>query len=395
MSTVPGLRRVIDGDERPRATTLELFYDLVFVFAITQVSHFLLEDLTWTRAAQAGLILLVVVWSWNFTTWATNELDPELLRVRVLLLGLMLGSLLMAIAIPEAFGDRAPLFAIAYVAIQVGRHGFLTFGAAARGTNERERAGRILAWFVLAGVLWIAGAFADGEARTVLWVLALLVDYAGPLVFFWVPGRPRLSGRSWDVSPGHMAERFQLFVIIALGESIVITGATAADHELGLAAVAALVVAFLGSGALWWLYFTSIGRIAEHTIEHAEDPGRIARDVYTYLHVLLIGAIVVSAVGDEVVLAHPTDVLGTPELLAVVAGPVLYLLAQLLIRVRLARTLSGPRSTAIAACLLVGLLGTQVPGLVTAGLLTAVLVGLIAWDERKARTRGLPTARYG
>jgi low temperature requirement protein LtrA len=336
-----------------------------------------------------------VVWSWNFTTWATNELDPELLRVRVLLLGLMLGSLLMAIAIPEACGDRAPLFAIAYVAIQVARHGFLTFLAADPGTNERERAGRILTWFLVAGVLWIAGAFADGGARTVLWVLALLVDYGGPLAFFWVPGRPRLSGRSWDVSPGHMAERFQLFVIIALGESIVITGATAAEHELGVEAVAALVVAFLGSGALWWLYFTSIGRIAEHTIEHSEDPGRIARDVYTYLHVLLIGAIVVSAVGDEVVLAHPTEVLGTPELLAVVAGPVLYLLAQLLIRVRLAGSLSGPRSTAIAACLLVGLLGTQVSGLVTAALLTAVLVGLIAWDERKARSRPLPTARYG
>ncbi|RZI80248.1 MAG: low temperature requirement protein A, partial [Microbacterium sp.] len=221
------------------------------------------------------------------------------------------------------------------------------------------------------------------------------VDYGGPLVFFWVPGRPRLSGASWDVSPGHMAERFQLFVIIALGESIVITGATAADHALDAEAVAALVVAFLGSGALWWLYFTSVGRIAEETIEHAEDPGRIARDVYTYLHVLLIGAIVVSAVGDEVVLAHPTDVLHTPELLAVVAGPVLYLVAQLLIRLRIAGTLSVPRTTAIVACVLIGLLGTQVSALVTAGLLVLVLVALIVWDERTARRNALDTAHCG
>ena len=144
------------------ATTLELFYDLVFVFAITQVSHLLLNDLSWTGAGQATLVLLVVWWSWNYTTWVTNELDPESIVVRLLLIGLMLASLLMAIAIPDAFGDKALLFAGSYVAIQVGRHLFLTFVAAEAGTNERVRAGRILIWFVAAGVLWIAGALADG-----------------------------------------------------------------------------------------------------------------------------------------------------------------------------------------------------------------------------------------
>src|SRR3990170_8234097 len=127
-----------------RATTLELFYDLVFVFAITQVSHFLLEHLTWEGAGQATLVLLVVWWSWNYTTWVTNELDPESIVVRMLLIALMLGSLVMAISIPEAFGDRALLFAGTYVAIQVGRHLFLTFAAADRGTIERERAKAIL-----------------------------------------------------------------------------------------------------------------------------------------------------------------------------------------------------------------------------------------------------------
>src|ERR671934_425834 len=139
-------RSRMDGQEQ-RATTLELFYDLVFVFAVTQVSHLLLDHLTWEGAGQAALVLLVVWWSWNYTTWVTNELDPESITVRLLLIALMLASLLMAIAIPDAFGERALLFAGSYVAIQVGRHAFLTFGAASGGTLERERAARILTWF--------------------------------------------------------------------------------------------------------------------------------------------------------------------------------------------------------------------------------------------------------
>ena len=160
-----------DGAEQ-KTTTLELFYDLVFVFAITQVSHLLLEHLTWEGAGQAALVLLVVWWSWNYTTWVTNELDPEAIAVRLLLIAADARSFLMAIAIPEAFGDRALLFAGAYVAIQVGRHTFLTFAAAGPGTLERERAGRILIWFLAAAVLWIAGGLADGPARTLLWLSA-------------------------------------------------------------------------------------------------------------------------------------------------------------------------------------------------------------------------------
>ena len=156
MSRDPGVEQ--------RTTTLELFYDLVFVFAITQVSHLLLAHLNWEGAGQAALVLLVVWWSWNYTTWVTNELDPESVAVRLLLIGLMLASLLMAIAIPEAFGDHGLMFAASYVAIQVGRHSFLTFAAAAPGTIARRRAGRILIWFVVAGVLWIAGGIADGPA---------------------------------------------------------------------------------------------------------------------------------------------------------------------------------------------------------------------------------------
>src|SRR6188508_398348 len=167
---MPNLSRaelVRDADSEPRTTTLELFYDLVFVFAITQVSHLLLDNLTWQGAGQAALVLLVVWWSWNYTTWVTNELDPDAIPVRLLLIGLMLASLVMAVAIPEAFGSRGLLFAGAYVVIQVGRHTFLTFASARPGTIERTRAGEILTWFAAAAVFWLAGGIAHGSARTV------------------------------------------------------------------------------------------------------------------------------------------------------------------------------------------------------------------------------------
>jgi low temperature requirement protein LtrA len=277
----PSLRR--EAAVEQRTTTLELFYDLVFVFAVTQVSHLLLGHLTWEGAAQAGLVLLVVWWSWNYTTWVTNELDPSSTVVRLLLIALMLASLLMAIAIPQAFAAKALLFAASYVAIQVGRHTFLTFVAADPGTIERERAARILTWFVVAGVLWIAGALADGSARTVLWLVALTLDYTAPLVTFWVPGRPWLRPEAWDVGTAHFAERFQLFIIIALGESIVITGATAADLDLTTARVIALALAFLSTAALWWLYFNLVAAIAERRLSQAEHRTVLARDAYTYL----------------------------------------------------------------------------------------------------------------
>src|ERR671933_2762672 len=192
--TRPGLRRSADRDQR--ATSLELFYDLVFVFAVTQVSHHLLGDLTWRGAGQSLLLLLVVWWSWNYTTWVTNELDPESPVVRLLMIALMLASLVMAAALPEAFGPEAGLFGGAYLEIQVGRHAFLTWVAAAPRTLERTRAARILAWFVFAGVFWIAGAIADGPARTVLWLIALAIDYGAPLAPYWIPRRPFAAGEA-------------------------------------------------------------------------------------------------------------------------------------------------------------------------------------------------------
>jgi low temperature requirement protein LtrA len=386
------LRR--DAGAEQRATTLELFYDLVFVFAITQVSHLLLAHLTWAGAGQAALVLLVVWWSWNYTTWVTNELDPGSIVVRLLLIALMLASLLMAIAIPDAFGGKALLFAASYVAIQVGRHSFLTFVAADRGTIERRRAGRILTWFVAAGALWIAGALADGPARTALWVAALAIDYAAPLATFWLPGRPRLRPEAWEVGTEHFAERFQLFVIIALGESIVITGATTANLELTTTRIVAFALAFLITAAMWWLYFNLVATIAERRLALAENRTVLARDAYTYLHVLIVAGVLVTAVGDELVIAHPTAELQDAQLAAVVCGPALYLLAHVALRLRLTGSITGRRLTGALACLAVGAIGTFAPALVVAALLFGVLVAVIAGDQiagARRTARGEPS----
>jgi low temperature requirement protein LtrA len=373
------LRR--DAGVEQRATTLELFYDLVFVFAITQVSHLLLAHLTWKGAGQSALVLLVVWWSWNYTTWVTNELDPGSIVVRLLLIALMLASLLMAIAIPEAFDGKALLFAGSYVAIQVGRHAFLTFAAAEPGTIERQRAGRILAWFVGAGVLWIAGAVAHGSTRTLLWLAALALDYGAPLVTFWLPGQPRLRPEAWEVGSEHFAERFQLFIIIALGESIVITGATTAQLELTTARVITFGLAFLSTAALWWLYFNFVATVVGRRLAEAENRTVVARDAYTYLHAVIVAGIILSAVGDGLVIAHPTADLPDRELAAVVCGPALYLLAHVALRLRMIGTISGRRLSGAVACLAIAGIGTFAPAVVVSGLLLGVLVAVIVADQ--------------
>jgi low temperature requirement protein LtrA len=379
------LRR--DAGVEQRTTTLELFYDLVFVFAVTQVSHLLLAHLDWEGAGQSLIVLMVVWWAWNYTTWVTNELDPESVVVRLLLIALMLLSLLIAVAIPEAFGDRALLFAGSYVALQVGRHAFLTFAAAEPGTLERLRAGRILVWFCLAAPFWIGGALADGEARTLLWIAALAIDYSAPLVTYRLPFLRPITASFWQVQPSHFTERFQLFVIIALGESIVLIGATTADLDLDLETVAAFACAFFGACALWWLYFNFIAAAAVERLAAAENSTIVARDAYTYLHAVIVAGIIVTAVGDELVIAHPGELPTDAELIAIVAGPALYLLSHVLLRLRLDGTVSPRRLSGAVACVVIGFAASSATALVVGGLLLAVLVAEIFGDYRAAGRR--------
>ena len=350
------------------------------------MSHLLLDDLSWQGAGEAALVLLVVWWAWNYTTWVTNELDPDSPIVRLLLLGIMLATLIMAVAIPDAFGSKGLLFAAAYVTIQVGRHTFLTFASARPGTIERERAADILIWLSAAGAFWIAGGLVEDDARITVWFVALAIDYLGPVSLYRIPGRRKLAPETWDVETSHFAERFQLFVIIALGESIVLTGATTAELDLGTARITALGLAFAGTAALWWLYFDYVAPIAQRRLELSTNRTLLARDGYTYLHVVLVAGIIGWAVGDELVIAHPTDELPAAEVVVLVAGPAIYLLGHVLFRLRMAGTLSWKRLAGALACLAVGALGLVAPGIALAAALVGVLVAVIV-SERVAEVR--------
>jgi low temperature requirement protein LtrA len=385
-------RRRREGEEQ-KSTTLELFFDLVFVFAITQLSHTLLLHLSVSGAAKTLFLLLVVWWGWSYTTWMTNFLDPDSTLVRVALLVVMLASLLMAIAIPEAFGQRAALFAVAYVLLQVGRNAFVVAVCPPRSA-VRNTFACILAWSVASGALYVTGGLLSGGPRVGVWLAALAIDFAGPVVLYRVPGRPRVTTTDWTIDSGHFAERFQLFIIIALGESIVITGATASELDIDLARATAIAVAFIGTAALWWLYFSYVAEIAARRLTLAGDRGRLARDAYTYLHLPIVAGIIVTAVGDEIVIAHPGASLHTPELVALAGGPILYLAGHLLFRLRMAGSVSGRRLSAAAAIAVCGVLGRALPALAVAALIAAVLVALIVAETaagHRRRGRGLPS----
>jgi low temperature requirement protein LtrA len=372
-----------------RTTWLELFFDLVFVFAVTQLSHLLLNDLTWAGAGKAAVLLFVAWWAWNYTTWMTNWFDPDATPVRLLLLAVMLAALLMSIAIPQAFGDRAALFAGAYVGLQVLRNGFATAVAPPR-TAWRDNFGRILIWSMAAGVLWIVGAAVSESARIGIWLVALAIELAGPATLYWLPRRGSTTTLRWPIDPGHFAERFQLFVIIALGESIVVTGATASALHMDAARVTAIALAFAISACLWWLYFDTVARIIGGGLAASEDPGRVARDAFTYFHIPIVAGIILSAVGDELLIAHPGHGLSAGGLVALCGGPALYLIGHILLRLSFTHQISRTRSRATLALLPCGLLGIVLPALATAALVAAVLVTLIAVEAHRRRAAAAP-----
>ena len=371
--------RTRDGREQ-HATYFELFFDLVYVFAITQLSHHLLGDLTWEGAAQTALLLLAVYWAWNYTTWMTNWFDPETGPVRLLLAFVMLASLLMAVAIPHAFAGEALLFAAGYCALQIGRNAFVV--AVTPSGAFRDNFLRIGIWALASTPLWIAGAVADDGLRWALWLAALGLDLVAPLVTYWVPGMGTAPAREWEIDPGHFAERFQLFIIIVLGESIVITGATASGTALAAENLVALSLAFAISVALWWLYFGQIAASAVSRIATADVPGRLGRNAYTYLHIPIVAGILLTAVGDELLVAHPGDHLGNAGALVTLAGPALYLLGLSGFGALVGRR-QGRSRLAVAALLIAAVpLAAGVSALCVAAVEAALLVGLVVADRQ-------------
>jgi low temperature requirement protein LtrA len=362
-------------DIEQRITAVELFFDLVFVFAITQLSHLVLDDLSVRGLLRAGFLLLVVWWAWINTTWLANWLDPGSTRVRLVLVAGALAALVLAAALPQAFEQHGLLFAGAYVSLQCGRN--LCATLLVPGDHHlRLTFGRLLFWSVLAGTLWIAGGLADPSQRAVVWAAALAVDLLAPIVGYPTPGLGRSSTDDYDIDGGHFAERCQAFVIIALGESIVVTGATAARAGLTSSTVFALALAFLGSATLWWLYFDSVAENSRHDLAVSAQAGRLARDAYTYLHIPIVAGVIAVAVGDDLLLAHPGATLHGVGAAAVLGGPALFLVGESLFRLRMIGSVNPRRLTCAGALALTGLIATDVSAFALMGIATGMLLVL-------------------
>jgi low temperature requirement protein LtrA len=376
-----GLYRAITPHRHSRVTYAELFFDLVFVFAVTQISHTLLGRFTPLGALQTTLLLLSVWWVWVYTSWVTNWLNPELTPVRVLLFLLMLGGLVLSTSIPQAFESRGLWFAVAYAAMQVGRTLFLLVSTPPAQTLARVNAVRILVWLLMSAIFWIAGGFAEGYQRLMLWALALGIEYISPAVRFWIPRYGASQVADWVIEGSHIAERCAGFIIIALGESIVVIGATFADLPWTAATVTAFMSAFVGALAMWWIYFHKGAEAGSEQISNSSEPGRLARLAYTYLHLPIVAGIILTAVANEIVLTHPADHSDSRTVLSAIGGPLLFLIGTILFKHSIRGWLQPSHGAGIVAlCLLAWFAGGLSP-LLLSSLTTALMVIVAAWES--------------
>jgi low temperature requirement protein LtrA len=370
-----------------RVTNVELFFDLVYVFAVTQLSHYLIDHRTAGGALRA-LLLLTMVWLvWAYTTWVTNWLDPERIPVRLMLLGLALASLVMSAALPFAFAGRGLAVGGAYALMQIGRSGFAVAGL--RGQRLQRNFQRILAWCLVSGALAVAGGLVAGHARELLWLAAVAVDVLGGLAGFYTPGLGRSETRDWTIEGNHFAERCQAFILIALGESIVVIGATLSGLP-GVTAqeVIAFLAAFTTSSGLWWLYFHRSAEESARVIASSADPGRLGRSAYHLIHPVMVAGIIVVAAGDQLVLRRPGAV-GDPAVSAMVlGGPALFLLGHAAFKAVVWGRVSWTRIGGAAVLAALGGLAPFVPALVLGVCAAVVVVGVTATDSLAQRTRG-------
>ncbi len=363
-----------------RVDFVELFFDLVFVFAITQISHFLLHDLSLKGLAESALLLTAVWWVWVYTMWVTNWLDPATSPVRIMLFVLMLAGLLLSTSIPTAFAGRGLVFAVAFVSMQLGRSLFMVWAVRHHNRTNYRNFLRIAVWLAMSGCFWIAGGIAEPETRIIYWTIALAIEIIGPALGFWIPRLGASSTAEWDISGDHMAERAALFIIIALGESILVSGATFAEQEWTIVSFAAFLTTFTASVAMWLVYFNIGQSAAHHKIAETDDPGRIARIAYTYVHVLLVAGIIVVAVSDELILAHP---LGHSELATVwtsIGGTALYLIGNLLFKRYVTGRLPLSHLAGLVLCALLAIVSAELSPLTLGAATSVILIIVTIWE---------------
>jgi low temperature requirement protein LtrA len=380
-----------------RVTPLELFFDLVFVLALTQCTALMAHDTTWVGLAKGLLVLGVMWWSWVGYAWLTSVVDPEEGAVRFAIFAAMAALLVVALCVPEVFRDTALLFACAYAVVRAAQIALFLLASRDDPTLRRSVTGLAASTAIGVGLL-VAASFADGGLQLGLWALALLLDMGGPYLF---------GSEGWTLAPRHFAERHGLIIIIALGESIVAIGVgSRAGVDAGVVAAAVLGVAV--AGALWWLYFDVVALVAERRLSKAA-PGReqneVARDSFSYLHFPMVAGIVLLALGLKKTLAHVDEALDTVPAVAMLGGTALYLLAHVAFRWRNVHRFSTARL--LCALVLAALIGAAVelPALATLAILAALLSALIAYETvafaelrekmRHQLTREAPTADQG
>src|SRR5256884_1204632 len=355
-----------------RVTPLELFFDLVFVLAITQCTALMAANPTWAGLGKGLLVLALLWWAWVGYAWLTSVVVPEEGIVRFAIFAAMAALLVVALCVPQAFGGEALLFAGAYGAVRSAQIGL--FMVASRDEPELRRSVIGLAAGTALGVgLLVAGAFAGGAVQVVLWALALLLDMAGPFLF---------GSEGWKLVPGHFAERHGLIVLIALGESIVAIG-VGAGSGVDAGIVAAAVLGTAVAAELWWLYFDIVALVAARRLSNAaegRERNEIARDSFSYLHFPMVAGIVLLALGLKKTLGHVDDPLKLVPATALLGGTALYLLAHVAFRWRNVHRFSAPRL--LAAIVLLALLpaAVELPALATLGIAAALLAALIAYE---------------
>jgi len=354
-----------------RVTPLELFFDLIFVFAITQVTGLVASDPTWAGLAQGLLVLGVLWWSWAAYAWLTNTINPEEGLVRIAMFGAMGAMLIASLAVPDVFGDDAFLFACAYAVVRVAH--LVLYAVAGRG--DRDLLGAVARMAPGTGVgvslLFVAAAL-DGKVQVTVWAVALIVDLLGVYIG---------GGKGWHLAPAHFAERHALIVIIALGESIVALG-LAASHELDAGVVVAALLGLAIAAALWWAYFDVVAIVAERRLRETSGNAQLAmaRDSYSYLHLPMVAGIILFAVGVKKTLGDVGEPLKLIPAVALCGGVAMYLVAHVLFRLRNVRTFNRHRS--IVSVLLLALIpaAVELPALATLALVAALCGGLIAYE---------------
>lgn len=367
-------------------TTEELFFDLIYVFLVTQISHGLLHRLDALGFLQT-LVLWFAAWlGWQYTGWVTNWFDPRSASLRCVLFTSMALALLCGAAAPEAFGVRGLSFAICYTVMQAGRSAFVVFRLS-RNHALLANYQRILGWNLISGAFWIAGAFYPSDLRLVFWGVAVLCEYVSPMFGFRLPFLGRSHTSDWTISGSHLVERCQLFVMVALGETIMASGLSMARAEQWSAPVLlGFSVSFLCTVAMWWLYFGTSIRKAEHAITQSSDPGRLGA-YFHYIHAILIAGIIVTAVGMDILLENPLEVVSRSALTVMTAGPILYLFGSAVYGRVVTSSWSVCHLAGLAGFAVLSFAGGALPSLTTCSIGTVMLLavaGCVEWKKQEA-----------